>query len=511
MDSRSTFSVGSIASQDVLTAIPKLLGGVVVMTILYHTSLAIYNIYFHPLRKFPGPKLYAASRLPYVIAATQGRILRVINDAHERYGDIVRVAPNELSFTTGETAWQEIYGFRGGKKEEFQKDLFWYSRPVNGVRSIISANRQDHSRMRRVFSHAFSDKALRDQEPLIQRYVELLIRRLREKTENGETFDLVKYYNFATFDIVGDLVFGEGFGCLESDDYNSYVATVLGNLKAITFQSSIARYPLLKKLFTMFIPADKVRLAVDHFNNARNKVTKRLNTETERPDVVTFVQKYTDEKGISRDELDSNAAVFLTAGSETTATTLSGTTYHLLQNPEKMKKLVKEVREAFSSTNDITIEATSHLPYLLAVFNEGMRCYPPVPTGFPRVIPDSGEQVSGHFIPGSTSVYVSQYPAYHSSRNFAEPNSFVPERWLDDAPEKFKNDKKSVLMPFSNGPRNCIGKNLAYAEMRVILARVLYDFDIEMCDPDFPWLDQRLYTLWEKPALNVKLTPVAHD
>lgn len=216
MDSRSTFSVGSIASQDVLTAIPKLLGGVVFMvgtllrpkfeektdlkrqTILYHTSLAIYNIYFHPLRKFPGPKLYAASRLPYVIAATQGRILRVINDAHERYGDIVRVAPNELSFTTGETAWQEIYGFRGGKKEEFQKDLFWYSRPVNGVRSIISANRQDHSRMRRVFSHAFSDKALRDQEPLIQRYVELLIRRLREKTENGETFDLVKYVSVSS-------------------------------------------------------------------------------------------------------------------------------------------------------------------------------------------------------------------------------------------------------------------------------------------------------------------------
>ncbi|KAK8154875.1 cytochrome P450 [Phyllosticta citrichinensis] len=146
---------------------------------------------------------------------------------------------------------------------------------------------------------------------------------------------------------------------------------------------------------------------------------------------------------------------------------------------------------------------------LLAVLTEGMRCYPPVATGFPRSVPEGGDQVSGYFVPGHTSVYMSQYPAYRSSRNFAEPSSVVPEMRLDDADEKFKNDKKSVMMPVSNGPRNCIGKNLAYAEMRVILARILFEFDIEMVDPDFDWLNQKLFLLWEKPALQVRLRPVS--
>ncbi|KAK8152136.1 cytochrome P450 [Phyllosticta citrichinensis] len=165
---------------------------------------------------------------------------------------------------------------------------------------------------------------------------------------------------------------------------------------------------------------------------------------------------------------------------------------------------------------------------LLAVLTEGMRCYPPVATGFPRSVPEGGDQVSGYFVPGHTSVYMSQYPAYRSSRNFAEPSSVVPEMRLDDADEKFKNDKKSVMMPVSNGPRNCIGKkfvlpwsdsrrsctwlmflSLAYAEMRVILARILFEFDIEMVDPDFDWLNQKLFLLWEKPALQVRLRPVS--
>ncbi|KAK7513101.1 isotrichodermin C-15 hydroxylase [Phyllosticta citriasiana] len=512
MDSRTGFGVGSIASREWLNiaAIPKLMGGVIFLSILYHVSIAIYNIYFHPLRKFPGPKLFAASRIPYAIALSQGKILQVVNDAHERYGEVVRVAPNELSFIAGETAWQEIYGFRGGKKEEFGKDLQYFPKAVNGVRSILSANRQDHSRVRRVFSNAFSEKALRDQEPLIQRHVGLLMRRLHEKTENGEPLDIVRYYNFATFDIVGDLIFGEGFGCLENDDYHSYVATVLGNLKAVAIRTALRYYYLVEKFYMMFMPKDTINKTVEHFNNARAKVTKRLNTETDRPDFITLVQKQPESKAVTRDELDANAGVFLTAGSETTATTLSGTTYLLLNNPEKMKKVVKEVRETFRSSNDITIEAVQHLPYLLAVLTEGMRCYPPVATGFPRSVPEGGGQVSGYFVPGHTTIYVSQYPTYHSKRNFVEPNSFIPERWLDDADEKFKNDKKSVMMPFSNGPRNCIGKNLAYAEMRVILARILFEFDIEMVDPDFDWMKQKLYLLWEKPALNVRLTPVEH-
>jgi cytochrome P450 len=92
--------------------------------------------------------------------------------------------------------------------------------------------------------------------------------------------------------------------------------------------------------------------------------------------------------------------------------------------------------------------------------------------------------------------------------------------------EYYKDDDRSVLQPFSTGPRNCIGKkyaihnpnefpgttanigpSLAYAELRCIAARLLLEFDMELCPDSLSWKKQKSWTLWEKTALNVKLTP----
>ncbi|GME27350.1 Cytochrome P450 [Neofusicoccum parvum] len=489
--------------------IPTLLGGAVVTAIVYQLGLAIYNIYFHPLRSYPGPRLHAASRLPYVLDLWRGNINNRIVKAHQQYGEVIRIAPDELSFISGDTAWQDIYGFRGAKKAEFGKDLHWYAAPPNGVRSLISSTREDHARVRRVFSHAFSDKALREQEPLIQRYIDLLIQRLHEKVKAGADVDMVRYYNFTTFDIIGDLTFGQSFGCLESDDYHALVRGVFASVRALTTKLALRYYALVEKAYYAWNAiVHKGRLAgnVIFFNFTAEKVDKRLATETQRADVVTAVQNQPESKALSEQELKSNSVLFLIAGSETTATMLSGTTYALLKNPAVMKKLCDEIRGAFESQEEITFERVNHLPYLIAVLNEGLRMYPPVPTGFPRRVPDGGDTVSGHYVPGNTAVYVSQYAANHSAQNFTEPELFAPERWLDDA--RFANDKKAVLMPFSNGPRNCLGKNLAYAEMRAILAKVLFRFDLELVDKKTDWFDQRVFTLWEKSPLMARLTEV---
>jgi cytochrome P450 len=75
--------------------------------------------------------------------------------------------------------------------------------------------------------------------------------------------------------------------------------------------------------------------------------------------------------------------------------------------------------------------------------------------------------------------------------------------------EKYKDDNRASLNPFSFGPRNCLGKNLAYAEMRLILAKVLFNFDLELVDKDGDWMEgQKVFTLWEKPSLMVTLHPV---
>jgi cytochrome P450 len=100
---------------------------------------------------------------------------------------------------------------------------------------------------------------------------------------------------------------------------------------------------------------------------------------------------------------------------------------------------------------------------------------------------------------------VNHYSAYHSPSNFSDPDTFIPERWLEPREEKFKDDKRNVLQPFLVGPRNCIGQGLAMAEMRAILTRVLWHFDVELCEESREWDKQKVYLLWEKGNMWVKL------
>jgi cytochrome P450 len=108
-----------------------------------------------------------------------------------------------------------------------------------------------------------------------------------------------------------------------------------------------------------------------------------------------------------------------------------------------------------------------------------------------------------------TKVAVNQLAAYSSPINFHNVDSYVPERWLpevtNDATSPYYNDRRDVVQPFSVGPRNCIGRNLAYNEMRLILARVLWNFDLVLGEESKYWNNQRTYILWDKPSLLCKL------
>ena len=101
-------------------------------------------------------------------------------------------------------------------------------------------------------------------------------------------------------------------------------------------------------------------------------------------------------------------------------------------------------------------------------------------------------------------MYVSQLCANQSPTNFLEPLTFAPERWLDDP--KFANDKRGIAQPFSYGPRNCLGKNLAYMEMRLLLAKFVWNFDVVLQPESEGWFERcNCYALWEKPKLVVEL------
>jgi hypothetical protein len=212
------------------------------------------------------------------------------------------------------------------------------------------------------------------------------------------------------------------------------------------------------------------------------------------------------------------------AGTETTATALAGTTYYLLQSPSSLTRLASEIRSEFSSMDDITFEQLARLPYLHSVLQEGLRLYPPVPVILPRITPPGGIAIAGEWVPGGVTVGVHQVATYRSKANFTSPNEFHPERWLGD--KMFANDALDSVEPFSVGPRNCLGKvrrmsvlspskfadnlvqNLAWHEMRLLLATVLLHFDVKICEESKDWSSQAVFSLWQKRPLLATLTPV---
>ncbi|KAF4552064.1 Cytochrome P450-like protein 69 [Elsinoe fawcettii] len=480
----------------------------------------IYLIFFHPLRKIPGPWYLKASRLPYGRHLLGGSSVTWLHNLHNKYGPVVRYSPNEVSVINGETAWQEIYGFRTGKQKgtsTFLKDRVWYAPSIDGVPSLITADDAAHSRQRRILSHAFSEKSLRNQEWLVQKYADLLVSRLKETDVAAhKSSDMTQWYNWTTFDIISDLVFGNPFGCLAAVQTHKYVQLLLQSVKAFSLFYCMTYWPILKQLQTYVMKPEMLKQRQEWNDHVKSSTTSRMEADTERHDFMTdILAKQRDEtdkgnQGITTKEIISNASLLTVAGTETTATVLTVTNFLMLKHPEVYRKVRDEVRGKFTSQDQITIEAANHLPYTIAVLNEAMRYTPPVPAGFLRKVPKEGAHVSGYWLDGNcnASVSVSQYPAYHSASNFRDADKFVPERWLDDP--RYADDNRATFSPFSFGPRNCLGKNLAYAEMRVILAKMVLNFDMELQPESEDWIEgMQCRTLWVKAPLKVKLTPVA--
>lgn len=120
-----------------------------------------------------------------------------------------------------------------------------------------------------------------------------------------------------------------------------------------------------------------------------------------RQDLISgFLEAYS---GITHEEYQSTVETLIIAGSETTATAMSGATYYLLKNPEKMNSVVAEVRSAFSSPDEINFVSVNKLPYLLACLNETLRIYPPVADAFPRNTGATAEVICGKIVPPHVS------------------------------------------------------------------------------------------------------------
>lgn len=322
---------------------------------------------------------------------------------HKKYGSVVRIAPNELAFSDAE-AWKDIMGHKNNA-EEFAKYRPQYrpGRAAITPPDIVYSDRDEHGALRRQLSHGFSDRSMRAQEPKILQFVDLLIRRLHEKSNDGKTaLRMDSWYNFTTFDIIGDLAFGDAFGCLQNSDYHEWILCIFELTRLGSYFQVEDYYPFLKRLVTRSLPNKALQRQDFHNKLNRAKLEKRIEGGS-RDDLIEGVLKKKDEWNMSIEKLESNSTLLVIAGSETTATVLSGVTYLLTANPHTLKRLTHEVRSTFASESDITIESVSRLQYMLACLDETLRMYPPVAVGLPRVAPEEGGMVAGRFVPKNVS------------------------------------------------------------------------------------------------------------
>ncbi|KAF2492305.1 cytochrome P450 [Lophium mytilinum] len=495
------------------------------LLVIYFTTVLLYGLYnltLHPLRSYPGPLLRRAYRLPETLSVLRGTPHTDVLALHLRYGPVVRLAPDQLSYATA-PAWKAIYGHYSLPTHGFSelpKDTRQYGKPMHGPYSILVAEKENHDRFRRLLAPGFSEKGMRGVAGRVEGYVDLLIKGLREEgAEKGVWQDLRQWFNWTTFDLIGDLAFGESFGCLELRRHNEWVDAVFGNVKFVPIMRTLSRYGLggLVKL----LPG-KLKAAVRaNWENSYAKIQRRIPKGDARGDFMDNVlarsNLSSDSKsssspttGMTVPEMVNNASILVLGGSETSATLLTGAVFLLLKHPAVLEKLTTEVRTSFKQDSDITLHSVDTLRYMGAVLDEAMRLYPPVPDSGNRVVPPQGVEICGSWVPGGTSVGVPQYPTNYLPSNFTRPGEFLPERWLGAA--EFEGDDRDARQPFSFGARNCIGKNLAYAEMRLILAKVCWNFDMELDEERCgEWMEgQKVFILWQKGPLWVKVKSVTH-
>ncbi|KAI0396354.1 cytochrome P450 [Xylariaceae sp. FL0594] len=466
---------------------------------------AIYAHLTHPLYHFPGPFWASFSNVLHSWTFMGGRQPYDILALHEKYGPVVRTSPNELSFNTAQS-WRDIYGFRPSHKTFVKSPFYDGGSFADAAHSIVSErDPTQHGIMRKYLSHAFSDRSLKEQEGLVTEMVDLFMHQIGKFGPQPGGVDIVMWFNLLTLDIIGSLAFGEPFGGLESANYHPWIQLVLGAMSQGALADCMTRFPLIGQVFQWLMPGTIAKLIEDtrkHEAHTIALVDKRLKNPSDRPDFLTRMLENRDKDSISDIQIAAHASDFVTAGSETTATVLSTITYHLLRFPDVYRKLKEEIRSEFQSYDQINAKSTLHLKYLNAVIYEGMRIYSPLPFALPRVVPEGGDTVDGHFIPGGVTVSTATVGSNNSTANFEKPFDFIPERWMGEN----ARDKLDASQPFSLGPRGCLGRNLAWMEMNTTLAKLHFKYDIELLSKDLDWhRDSRMHTLWHKPRMFVQV------
>ncbi|EQL02115.1 Cytochrome P450 family protein [Ophiocordyceps sinensis CO18] len=465
-----------------------LLGG----TVFYVFGLVVYRIWFHPLAKYPGPLLAKVTEAYQLYHAYKGDRHLEFWRMHQKYGKAVRFGPNSVSFNSSQSL-KQIYGFRSNVgKAEFYNAFVHPAANTHNTR-----DKEVHARKRRVLSQAFSDSAMKE----MQRYILGNVRTFCDQIGLGHggpdakgwsaPRNMTDWCNYLAMDILGDLSFGKAFRMLERPDNRFALELVEA---AATRHLICGTMPIVDKLKIdklLFPKLAAGRARYMAYSKAQLTERTKLGEETDRRDFFYYLLKARDPEtgqGFSTPELWGESNLLIIAGSDTTSTAMAATFFYLVRNAHALKRVTDEIRAKFANAEDIVHgPALGSCTYLRACIDEAMRLSPSVGGILPREVLTGGMTIDGQRVPAGTVVGAPHYTLHHNEDYFPMPFGYAPERWLGGETNPLTGDTtsdddvagaQSAFCPFSVGPRGCIGKGLAYAEMTTTLARTLYLYDM---------------------------------
>ena len=237
---------------------------------------------------------------------------------------------------------------------------------------------------------------------------------------------------------------------------------------------------LLKRLFH-FTHGSK---HVQNFSDmVRHLVTQRIACPPATPDLFSSIPITPTEKRrepVPIHEILAECATMLDAGNDTTQTSLANAMYHLalFEGTQRNLRSVLEATLPQDAKPVASYQQLQHIPYLRAVLDESFRCRAPVKFGLPRRTTEP-TRIAGHLIPADVGVSVPLSALHHNSELSSEPMAFIPERWIAES-GVYDDERvalKEYVLPFSLGPRACIGRNLAYMELSIVVAALVLAFE----------------------------------
>ncbi|WQF79349.1 Putative cytochrome P450 [Colletotrichum destructivum] len=430
-------------------------------------SYLIFNVFFHPLRKVPGPWVAAASPLWLWYHSYIGNETTSIEQLHSVYGPVVRIAPNDIDISDG-AALAPIYSEKGG----FLKAPCYSNFDFDGHPTIFSSLDPAHRAIRaKAVVSMFSPASIRKEgDAVLQSCVKRLVAHIKEEASTGRPVNMLNMGRCLALDAVTEYLLGKSYGGiaeLEACRSNNARARLSASEFVDTFVA-VGRFFLLPNwvfhglewALPKLYPDQAVDQSMDLVTRFCNQAVADANPEKDQTYQTRLLRA-----GISKEEAAMQCMDLIFAGTDSTGMNFGTICWHLARSPAIYRKLQEELMSPEAIKAD-----PQTLPYLRGVVREGLRMSMANPTRLPRLVPPTGFLFSTNMpssgekktfkIPGGTSIGCAPFSLHFNEAVFPDAKSFKPERWFEPTEAMLRD-----YIPFGLGPRQCIARNLASSEL----------------------------------------------